>query len=150
MDSRLIIASLALPLAFAAGVARADIYTCRNAQGNLSIQDRPCGSGGKTQKVYRDTEPRASRRGGGGSAKSSAAPKELGDAVVGGSTGSSGGVPVGLKNERNKGVICGLLAAEKQEALDQIAGKAPPPAGEDPADNLQKIERQLARVACTQ
>ena len=142
-------------LAFAAAVLAAccwispvsagAIYRCGGPSGNISIQDRPCGSGSKTQRIYRDTEPRSPRRarsesGNGGAAVASAG---------GSSAASSGnGVPVGLKNERNKGVICGLLQAEKLEAQEQIAGRAKPPPGEDPADNLVKIERQRSRVAC--
>ena len=136
MDARLTGCWLALLLCLPAVPARADIYTCRNPQGALSIQDKPCGSGSRVQKIYRDTEPRAPRR------AKLAASKEPGE------SGGSGGVPVGLKNERNKGVICGLLAAEKKEAQDQIAGRAPPPVGEDATENLAKIERQRSRVAC--
>ena len=118
-----------------ATAAQADIYNCRNGHGNLSIQDRPCGSGSKTQKIYRDTDPRPARH----------AHADTGNQA---SASSGSGVAVGLKNEHNKGVICGLLLAEKKEAEDQIAGHAPPPPGENPAENLVKIERQRSRVAC--
>lgn len=131
----------ALALLLLAGTAQADIYRCRNAQGEQSIQDSPCASGSKLQKVYRDDENRPAPR----RVKPISKPQGGGEVA---SSGNAGGVPVGLKNQRNKTVICGLLDAEKRDAQAQIAGTQAPPVGENPSDNLAKIEKQRTRVAC--
>lgn len=133
---------LALPI-----LARADIYSCRTGNGNLSIQDRPCK--GKTERVYRDA-PRPRKSSASSSAKSSGdGITTTRNAATGAGTASEkAGIAVGMTAPRNRQVICNLLDAEKQEAQAQIAGKAAAPAGENPNDNLVKIERQRSRVGC--
>jgi hypothetical protein len=127
--------------------AAADIYNCRTANGQLSIQDRPCKGDSKQLRVYRDENPKPTR-----SRAARVPPPSMDDGTAAAkpavATSGSGGVPVGLRNQRNKSVICGLLAVEKLEAEAQIAGRAPAPAGESPHENLAKIERQRSRVAC--
>lgn len=56
--------------------------------------------------------------------------------------------PIEVGLQRNKTVICNLLNTEKSDALSQISGSAPPSPGENPRDNLVKIEKQRTRVGC--
>lgn len=109
--------------------ASADIWLCLGADNKQSIQDRPCGKGlrqkshlanGQRVQIERSTRSQT------GGQKSS--------------------VEVGL--QRNKAVICNLLNTEKSDALAQIGGGSAPPPGENPRDNLAKIEKQRARVGC--
>ena len=111
-------------------IAQADIWLCVADNGRQSIQDKPCGQGMR-QKSHM---PDASR------SRSAAAP------TVASSRPSSVNREAGL--QRNKGVICKLLNTERSDALMQISGAAQPPPGEDPKDNLAKIEKQRTRVGC--
>jgi Domain of unknown function (DUF4124) len=119
---------LALPLC-----AQADIYLCTSATGHQSIQDRPCGKN-QRQKAYVD-EHRA---------RAVPAPSR----PLAGKPGVAVATEPEPKLRRNKSVICRLLDTEKAEAEAQIAGHAAPVAGENPRDNLLKIERQRSRVGC--
>ena len=62
--------------------------------------------------------------------------------------GGSGKTPIDIGIDKNRGVICQLLNREKSDTEAQIRGEAAAPAGEDPKDNLVKIERQRSRVGC--
>lgn len=119
---------LATPLA-----AQADIYLCTNVAGHQSIQDRPCGKN-QRQKAYVDEH------------RARALPQP--SRPLAGKPGVATIAVPEPKLQRNKGVICRLLDTEKSEAEAQIAGRAAPPAGENPRDNLLKIERQRSRVGC--
>lgn len=121
------IAALLLPLS-----VQADIWLCIGANNRQSIQDKPCVKGMRTKSHV----PDAPRRGGVTPQAEIAAAKAPGKAPI----------EVGL--QRNKTVICNLLNTEKSEALAQIGGQSAPPPGEDPQNNLSKIEKQRMRVGC--
>jgi len=132
---------------FAPATAASSYNYCRSPSGQLSIQDSPCKGDSKLLRVYREEAPKPKR-----SRAARVPPPSMDDGAAAAkpavASSSNGGVPVGLRNQRNKTVICGLLAVEKQEAEAQIAGRATAPAGESPHENLTKIERQRSRVAC--
>jgi len=109
--------------------ARADIWLCLSPENKQSIQDRPCGKGLR-QKSHVTHGQRV----------------QTAPTVRSQSSGQKSSVEVGL--QRNKAVICGLLNTEKSDALAQIGGGSKPPPGENPRDNLAKIEKQRARVGC--
>ena len=111
--------------------AQADIWLCVGANDRQSIQDKPCGKG--LREKSRVTDLRRSR-----------IPVRAESAATQPSTRTP--VEVGLK--RNKTVICQLLNTEKSDALSQIKGSTAAPPGEDPKDNLIKIEKQRSRVGC--
>ncbi len=113
--------------------ARADIWLCVGANDRQMIQDKPCPKGARTKSHVQD----APRR--------SAAAKPAG-APAGRSPSKAPPIEVGL--QRNKGVICNLLNTEKADALAQISGSAKAAPGENPNDNLVKIEKQRTRVGC--
>jgi hypothetical protein len=125
----LAIATLALALP-----AQADIWLCVAADGKqvTRIQDRPCDKGFNTKSHIVDAQRRSTPR---------TAAKPDGEPAV-------GRTPIEIGLQRNKTVICNLLDTEKAEALAQISGSATPPPGEDPKDNLAKIEKQRSRVGC--
>ena len=111
--------------------AQADIWLCVGANDRQSIQDKPCGKGLREKSHVTDLRRsripvRAESR---SVQPASRTPSE-----------------VGL--QRNKTVICKLLDTEKSDALSQIKGSAAAPPGEDPQDNLIKIEKQRTRVGC--
>lgn len=112
--------------------AQADIWLCMGANDRQSIQDKPCGTGLRTKSHLQD----APRRG--------AAPPRPRDA----GTRASSKTPIEVGLQRNKTVICNLLNTEKADALAQIGGVAAPAPGENPKDNLVKIEKQRTRVGC--
>jgi hypothetical protein len=128
----ILLASLALLVSPA--WAANGIYLCVGENQRMSIQDKPCGAGMRTKSYL----PDAPRHSGG-----NVTPKErIASAVANTSTVKE------PKLQRNKGVICGLLNTEKTEALAQINGSLAPAVGEDPKNNLAKIEKQRARVGC--
>lgn len=113
-------------------VAQADIWLCVGANNRQSIQDKPCAAGLRTKSHVQDLV----RRG-------AAAPRP---SEAGARAPSKTPIEVGL--QRNKTVICNLLNTEKADALAQIGGIAAPAPGENPKDNLVKIEKQRTRVGC--
>ena len=113
--------------------AQADIWLCLGADNKQSIQDKPCGKGLRQKSHV--------ARG----ARVPIAPSVRPQAN-GFSPARKPPIEVGL--QRNKAVICSLLNAEKTDALAQISGATPPSPGENPRDNLVKIERQRTRVGC--
>ena len=135
MDAGLRRAALALLLALATGAAQADLYLCLDRTGHRRIQDKPCAGGQRT-------ESHAKERGSGSRA--------LPPPPAGGrrAASSSGKTPIDIGIDKNRGVICQLLNREKSDTEAQIRGEAAAPAGEDPKDNLVKIERQRSRVGC--
>lgn len=122
---------LALLLLSAAGVARADLYLCVDAEGHRIILDKPCKSGQRTDAQVKERGSRAAPPAASGKARASA---------------STPAIEVGIR--KNKVVICQLLDGEKRDTEAQLRGEKPPPAGESPKDNLVKIERQRSRVGC--
>lgn len=125
-----------LPIAVTAALllissaASADIWLCISPQDRQSIQDKPCGKGFRTKSHVPDA------------ARSAAPPGRTATAAPVSKTR----IDVGL--QRNKTVICNLLDTEKAEALTQISGSSTAPPGENPSDNLVKIEKQRTRVGC--
>lgn len=113
--------------------ARADIWLCLSADNKQSIQDKPCGKG-LWQKSH--------------VAKGTRVPiaPALRAQTNGLSPARKPPIEVGL--QRNKTVICTLLNTEKSDALAQISGTTLPALGENPRDNLVKIEKQRTRVGC--
>lgn len=128
-------AAFALLLVLAVDVARADLYLCLDGGGHRRIQDKPCPGGQRT-------ESHAKERGAG--SRALPPPPAGGRRAV----GSSGKAPIDIGIDKNRGVICQLLDREKRDTEAQIRGEAAAPAGEDPKDNLVKIERQRSRVGC--
>jgi hypothetical protein len=112
--------------------AFADIWLCVGANNRQSIQDKPCGQGLRTKSHVVDAPRRSAVSGSRGGAEPKAAGK----------------TPIAVGLDRNRGVICQLLDAEKADAEAQIAGRMTPPLGENPQDNLGKIEKQRTRVGC--
>ncbi len=112
--------------------AQADIWLCVGADDRQSIQDKPCGKGLR-QKSHMADGPRRS----GPPAR-----------AVATTTQNTGKAPIEVGLQRNKTVICNLLDTEKTDALSQISGRSAPAPGEDPKDNLLKIEKQRSRVGC--
>lgn len=135
MDAGLRRAALGLLLALAAGAARADLYLCLDGGGHRRIQDQPCPGGQRT-------ESHAKERGTGSRA--------LPPPPAGGrrAAASSTKAPIDIGIDKNRGVICQLLNREKRDTEAQIRGESAAPVGEDPKDNLLKIERQRSRVGC--
>lgn len=130
-EMKLPVALLCLSCLLAAP-ARADIWLCVGANDRQSIQDKPCAKGMRTKSHVPDAvrrSPPASR------------PTEAGSRPV-----AKTPIEVGL--QRNKAVICNLLNTEKADALAQISGSSAAPPGENPKDNLGKIEKQRTRVGC--
>ncbi|MES2683444.1 MAG: hypothetical protein V4650_07980 [Pseudomonadota bacterium] len=121
-----------LCLGLLATTAQADIWLCLGENDRQSIQDKPCGKGFRTKSHVPDSP----RRGVVASRPTEAAARPA----------SKTPIEVGL--QRNKGVICNLLNTEKADALAQIGGSAAAPPGENPQDNLVKIEKQRTRVGC--
>lgn len=115
---------LALPV-------QADIWLCVGANGRQSIQDRPCGKG--LREKSRVSDLRRSR-----------IPVRAESA----GTQAANRTPIEVGLQRNKTVICKLLNTEKSDALLQIKGSTAAAPGEDPQDNLIKIEKQRTRVGC--
>jgi len=122
---------LALALAAVALPVRADIWLCQGDNGRQSIQDKPCGKGMRQKSHVPETPPR----------RGSGAPRSA-------SSGKPARTPIAVGLDRNKGALCRLLDAEKRDALLQISGSAAAAPGEDPKDNLVKIEKQRTRVGC--
>lgn len=127
--------ALALLFALATGAAQADLYLCIDGAGHRRIQDKPCPSGQRT-------ESRAKERGTGSRALP---PPPAGGRRAASSTGKT---PIDIGIDKNRTVICQLLNREKSDTEAQIRGDSAAPAGEDPKDNLAKIERQRSRVGC--
>lgn len=123
----LLLASLVL-----VGSAHADVFLCVRPNGDKAIQDRPCSGSQKT-------EARVSENG-------AAARKDSGTKPFARSASKTASAET--KPIRNKGLICGLLDKERGEALAQIGGTATAATGENPRENLVKIERQRSRVGC--
>ena len=115
---------LALPV-------QADIWLCVGANDRQSIQDKPCGKGLREKSHVTDQ-------------RSSRSPVR----AVGTGTQPASRTPIEVGLQRNKTVICKLLDTEKSDALLQIQGRTAAPPGEDPKDNLLKIEKQRTRVGC--
>ena len=109
-------------------VAHADIWLCVGDNGRQSIQYKPCGKGLREKSRIVDGQRR------------STAPASR--------SVTAGKPPIEIGLKRNKGVICQLLNTEKAEALAQIGGQSAAPPGENPKDNLLKIEKQRTRVGC--
>ena len=122
----------AICLCLLVSTAQADIWLCQGENGRQSIQDKPCGKGLRTKSHVPDSP----RRGVVATRPTEAAARPAGKTPI----------EVGL--QRNKGVICNLLNTEKTDALAQISGSAAAPPGENPQDNLVKIETQRTRVGC--
>ena len=129
-STALLLLALALP-------ASADIWLCVGANDKQSIQDKPCGKGKRTKSHVPDAPRRANGATG---------PRAAAGGASGSTAGSKTPIEVGLK--KNKAVICKLLDSEKADALAQIGGTLAAPPGEDPKDNLAKIEKQRTRVGC--
>lgn len=111
--------------------AQADIWLCVGANGRQSIQDQPCGKGLREKSRVNDL-------------RRSRIPVRSGNTAA----PPSSRTPVEVGLQRNKTVICKLLNTEKSDALSQIKGSTAAPPGEDPQDNLLKIEKQRSRVGC--
>ncbi len=126
--------AIALCLWAFAPLAGADIWLCVGGNDRQSIQDKPCGKGMRTKSHVPDAPRRSPAHG----------PRA--DAAAGKALGKKTPIEVGL--QRNKTVICNLLNTEKADALSQISGSSAAPPGEDPKDNLRKIEKQRSRVGC--
>lgn len=114
--------------------AQADIWLCVGANDRQSIQDKPCPKGMRTKSHVPDAPRRLPPHG----------PRP--EVVTGKPEPAKKPIEVGL--QKNKNVICKLLNTEKAEALAQIGGTLKAPPGEDPKDNLGKIEKQRTRVGC--
>jgi len=125
--------TLAIAMLAIALPAQADIWLCVGDNGRQSIQDKPCGKGLRTKSHVADGPVR----------RSSPAPRS----TAAGST-QPAKTPIEIGLQRNKTVICNLLNSEKADALSQISGSSAPPPGENPQDNLAKIEKQRSRVGC--
>lgn len=126
------VGSLLVALLLASTSAQADLYLCAKDGARRMIQDQPCAAGARVEARVRE--------------KTSSAPPAVSTASRKAGSSKASSIAVGV--ERNRGVICGLLDTEKQEALAQIAGQASTPDGEDPKTNLVKIEKQRGRVGC--
>ena len=113
--------------------ARADIWLCLGADNKQSIQDKPCGKGLR-QKSHVSKGERVR-----------IAPSVRSQASGVDATRKP---PIEVGLQRNRTVICNLLNTEKTDALAQISGSTPPAPGENPRDNLLKIEKQRTRVGC--
>lgn len=107
---------------------QADIWLCVGANNRQSIQDKPCTKDMRIKSHVQDARRRST--------------------VVARSDHLPAKVPIEVGLQRNKAVICNLLNTEKSEALAQIGGRSAPPPGENPQDNLSKIEKQRLRVGC--
>ena len=132
MDARLKVSVLLLFSLLLADRAYADVFLCAQPGGHRSIQDRPC-------KGNQKTEARVAENG-------AASRADVGIKPVARSASKTASAET--KPIRNKLLICGLLDTERGEAMAQIGGSAPAPVGENPRDNLVKIERQRSRVGC--
>lgn len=125
-----VLAALLCLCCLAASPARADIWLCLGANDRQSIQDKPCGPGLRQKSHVQDVQRRST------------------GSVQGTSSRASSKAPIEVGLQRNKAVICNLLNSEKTDTLAQISGSAAPPPGENPQDNLAKIEKQRTRVGC--
>lgn len=132
-DVKLLTVAALLAMAFSAP-SRADIWLCVGANDRQSIQDKPCPKGMRTKSHVPDAPRRLPPHG----------PRPE---VVGGKP-EPAKKPIEVGLQKNKNVICKLLNTEKAEALAQIGGTLKAPPGEDPKDNLGKIEKQRTRVGC--
>ncbi|MES2883493.1 MAG: hypothetical protein V4709_01710 [Pseudomonadota bacterium] len=130
-EMKLPVALLCLSCLLAAP-ARADIWLCVGANDRQSIQDKPCAKGMR-QKSHVPDAPRRS-----------ASPPRVAEAGV----RPPAKTPIEVGLQRNRTVICNLLNTEKADALAQISGSSAAPPGENPQDNLGKIEKQRTRVGC--
>ena len=114
-----------------AAPAWADIWLCVGDNKRQSIQDKPCAKGMRQKSHVPDAPRRANL-------------PRVAEAGV----RSPPKVPIEVGLQRNKTVICNLLNTEKADALAQISGASAAPPGENPQDNLSKIEKQRTRVGC--
>lgn len=131
---------MALLLA-AVGTAQADIFMCVGEGGHKYIQSDPCGRGQSLQKRYSDGKPVK---------KPAKVAKSKGSS--GGQNGHNGGTVARSEifdPASNRQIVCAALDEEKALAERAIKGeKVDLPAGEDPKQNLVKIERERGKVGC--